>query len=142
MSYFTDIAESIKAHESYRPRPYPDPITGGKPWTIGYGFTYLSPDECEAVLEIKIRKIARKLLKRIPNFISYPMRVKMVLIEMAYQMGVAGLLEFHDMLAALDRGDYDQAAAEIRNSKLYRQTRGRAEWYAKMIGRQRCQGNP
>lgn len=31
--------ELLKHFEGWRERAYPDPATGGKPWTIGYGFT-------------------------------------------------------------------------------------------------------
>jgi lysozyme len=29
----------LKLFEGWRPKAYPDPATGGDPWTIGYGFT-------------------------------------------------------------------------------------------------------
>jgi lysozyme len=29
----------LKLFEGWRPKAYPDPGTGGAPWTIGYGFT-------------------------------------------------------------------------------------------------------
>lgn len=37
----TSIAgiEAIAKHEGLRLRAYPDPATGGEPWTIGYGHT-------------------------------------------------------------------------------------------------------
>lgn len=34
-----DGIEIIKAHEGLRLKAYPDPGTGGEPWTIGYGTT-------------------------------------------------------------------------------------------------------
>ena len=49
-----------------------------------------------------------------------------VLIEMAFQIGGHGLAGFKRMLAAVRRGDMAQAAAEITNSKLARQTPKRA----------------
>lgn len=30
----------IKAHEGFRSHAYPDPGTGGDPWTVGYGTTH------------------------------------------------------------------------------------------------------
>lgn len=36
MMYGVDL---IKKYEGFRSRAYPDPGTGGKPWTIGYGST-------------------------------------------------------------------------------------------------------
>jgi lysozyme len=32
--------EFIKKHEGLRLKAYPDPATGGEPWTIGYGNTF------------------------------------------------------------------------------------------------------
>ena len=32
--------ELIKAHEGFRSHAYPDPGSGGDPWTIGYGTTH------------------------------------------------------------------------------------------------------
>lgn len=40
-----------------------------------------------------------------------------VLIEMAYNMGLHGLLQFKNMLAAVQVGDWKTAAAEMLNSK-------------------------
>ena len=39
MKTSADGIEIIKAHEGLRLKAYPDPATGGEPWTIGYGTT-------------------------------------------------------------------------------------------------------
>ncbi len=44
-----------------------------------------------------------------------------VLIDMAYEIGGSGLSQFHDMLEAVRAGNWDQAGAELRDSKLYSQ---------------------
>ena len=44
--------------------------------------------------------------------------VQEALLDMAYQLGVDGLLGFHDMLAALERGDYQAAKAAALSSRL------------------------
>lgn len=56
-----------------------------------------------------------------------------VLVEMAFQMGVAGLLEFTNTLAACERGNYAQAAAGMRASKWYTQTPKRCEKLAMIM---------
>jgi lysozyme len=33
------VYDLIKRYEGFRPDAYPDPATGGEPWTIGYGTT-------------------------------------------------------------------------------------------------------
>ena len=32
----------LKSFEGFRPEAYPDPATGGEPWTIGFGSTHLA----------------------------------------------------------------------------------------------------
>lgn len=39
-----------------------------------------------------------------------------VLLEMAFQMGVNGVMDFHDMRDCLARGDYDGAANAMLDS--------------------------
>jgi lysozyme len=56
-----------------------------------------------------------------------------VLINMAYQMGVGGLLKFHDTLDYIQHGSFDLAAAEMLDSKWARQTPARAKRLAKRM---------
>lgn len=49
-----------------------------------------------------------------------------VLINMAFNMGLGGLLGFRRMLTACEAGDYPLAAAEMRASRWYGQTGRRA----------------
>lgn len=51
----------LKAFEGFRSEAYPDPATGGDPWTIGYGFTKgvqpgdtITQDEAEARLKVEM----------------------------------------------------------------------------------------
>lgn len=39
MKTSSDGVAAIAAHEGLRLKAYPDPATGGEPWTIGYGHT-------------------------------------------------------------------------------------------------------
>lgn len=56
-----------------------------------------------------------------------------VLICMAFQLGVEGVTGFHDMCAALARGDYVRASIEMLNSTWARQTPARAQRMAKIM---------
>lgn len=49
-----------------------------------------------------------------------------VLLNMAFNLGLAGLLKFKKMLAAVEAGNYPLAAAEMRNSLWAKQVKGRA----------------
>ena len=56
-----------------------------------------------------------------------------VLIEMAYQMGLAGLLGFKRFLAAAREGRWADAAREMLDSRWARQTPERAERLAEIM---------
>ena len=139
------LLENIIAHEGYRREIYKDSV--GKP-TVGYGFLVaaLSPDElklnggkaepmskevAEKILNLKVSKLKKRLFQCLPWLQSKPQGVQDTLIEMAYQLGLAGLMGFRHTLGCIEAGDYAQAARNLRASLLYRQTPKRVEDYIK-----------
>ena len=139
------LIENIKAHEGYRREIYKDSV--GKA-TVGYGFLVaaLSPDElklnggkiepmshevAEKILNLKISKLKKRVFQCLPWLESKPQNVQDTLIEMAYQLGLAGLMGFRHTLGCIEAGDYAQAARNLRASLLYRQTPKRVEGYIK-----------
>ena len=139
------LLENIKAHEGFRDHIYKDSL--GKA-TIGYGFlvSVLSPDElklnggkvepmnrevAEKILNLKVAKLQKRVLECLPWLSSKPQSVQDTLVEMAYQLGLAGLLGFRHTLGCIEAGDYAQAARNLRASLLYRQTPKRVEDYIK-----------
>ena len=139
------LIENIKTHEGYRREIYKDSL--GKA-TVGYGFlvSALSPDElklnggkaepmskevAEKILNLKISKLKKRLFQCLPWLESRPQGVQDTLIEMAYQLGLAGLMSFRHTLGCIEAGDYAQAARNLRASLLYRQTPKRVEDYIK-----------
>ena len=139
------LIENIKAHEGFRDRIYKDSL--GKA-TIGYGFlvSALSPDElklnggkaepmsrevAEKILNLKVAKLQKRVPECLPWLASKPQNVQDTLIEMAYQLGLAGLLGFRHTLGCIEAGDYAQAARNLRASLLCRQTPRRVEDYIK-----------
>lgn len=57
-----------------------------------------------------------------------------VLVEMVFQMGLAGVAEFHQMLAAMGRGDWKAAKAAMLDSAWARQqSPGRAQKLATIV---------
>lgn len=141
------IAKNIKAHEGFRDHIYKDSL--GKA-TIGYGFLVaaLSPDElkfnggkvepmsrevAEKILNLKVSKLKKRVFQCLPWLQSKPQNVQDTLIEMAYQLGLAGLLGFRHTLGCIEAGDYAQAARNLKASLLYRQTPKRVESYIKAL---------
>lgn len=55
------------------------------------------------------------------------------LLDMAYNMGVAGLLTFRNTLRLVEAGDYVKAAANMRQSKWYRQVGRRSRAVCAMM---------
>lgn len=137
------LIENIKAHEGFSTRIYKDSV--GKA-TVGYGFlvSALSPDElklnggkaepmskevAEKILNLKVAKLQKRVFQCLPWLESKPQNVQDTLIEMAYQLGLAGLMGFRHTLGCIEAGDYAQAAKNLRASLLYRQTPKRVEGY-------------
>jgi lysozyme len=58
---------------------------------------------------------------------------RMVLVDMTYNMGIAGVRKFPGMLAAIAARDYDRAAAEMLDSAWHKQTGKRAEGLAAVM---------
>lgn len=112
--------------------------------TVGYGFC-LDGDRgrpipepiADAWLDWLIVETGKALDARIPWWRQQPEDVQRALVNMAYQLGVSGLLNFRKMLSALQIGDRAEAARQALDSRWARQTPNRANRVAAMI-----RGNP
>ena len=134
MSLFAIIA-SIKKHEGFRPTVYFD--SRGYD-TIGYGLAIknLSLTESEAALLLQNRVVllVSALDNAIPWWAELSEPRQNSLVEMAYQLGVHGLLEFTKMIAALREGRWQDAKAEALRSEWAEETPTRANEIAALLG--------
>jgi lysozyme len=73
--------------------------------------------EAERLLRSMIERIIDQLEVAIPFINQLDPTRQDVLINMTYNLGLAGLLKFKKMLAAVKSGQYDKAAEEMLNSK-------------------------
>ena len=121
------VIESIVKHEGFRSKPYPDPIKGWDVPTFGHGLTHIAVDESRRLVENRVSEIMHQLDMRLPFYRELPNAAQDVLIEMAYQLGIAGLLKFKDTLKALSAGKYRTASAEMLDSIWASQTPRRAK---------------
>ena len=126
----------IQSDEGFSSRLYKD--TEGLN-TIGIGFCLdrrLMPREVALFwLDLIIDELIDDL-SRTNNYETYlalndPR--KFALINMCYQMGVAGVCQFRMMWGSLAEGDYESAADHAIDSKWYRQTTERATRIATVI---------
>lgn len=116
--------QRLAQDEGFRGDPYEDHL--GKP-TIGYG-TLLPLTEAEAALLLnhRLQEKLDELTAAAPWVEGLPQPVQDVLANMAYQLGVGGLMKFRNFLNALQMGNYASAKPHGLDSLWARQTPNRA----------------
>lgn len=120
------LLKSIAENEGFSATAYPDPLSHAEPYTFGHGLTSITVEESLQIVKNRVVSITAELSIKLPYFTKLPEDAKEVLIEMAYQMGVKGLLNFKNTLNLIKNGDYVGASAELHNSKWAYQTPKRA----------------
>lgn len=93
----------------------------------------ITRQEAFFLLRGDIRRTLEKCRKEIPFFDNLDDERQYVLVDMAFNMGIGGLLKFQKMLAFIGVGNYRQAAAELLSSRYARQVRIRAERLAQTL---------
>lgn len=118
-------------HESYKQFPYTD-TTGHL--TIGIGRNLsergISTNEALSLLDDDIFYFSSKLDSLLPYFSSLDDNRAIVLVDMCFNVGVRGLLEFKEMLKYIEEKDYEKASQEISNSKAAHQNINRYQQLA------------
>jgi len=124
-----DVIEQLKNDEGFRERPYTDTLGN---LTFGYGFTWLSQHEAETVLRMRVAYIITQLGK-IPGFSQLSPNRQKVLINMAFNLGINGVMMFRKMWQAIFRKDFDEAAKEMLASRWADQVGSRAVRLAEIM---------
>ncbi len=136
------LVEQLKRHEGYRKRVYL--CSAGKE-TIGYGYNlqanplHLSSIEiaqyykngmieveAERLLKLMITQCRHQLEVTLPFFSKLDTPRQDVLINMAFNMGISGLLNFKKTLLLIESGDYAKASVEMLASKWSKDVGNRA----------------
>lgn len=87
----------------------------------------LRPEESEYIFRNRLKLLDAELTRRLPWISKLDPARKGVLINMAFQMGVTGLLGFKNTLALIQAGKYQEAARAMLQSKWATQTPARAQ---------------
>lgn len=120
--------------EGRRLGPYRDTV--GK-LTIGYGRNLddvgISQHEAEVLLESDINRTLEALHKALPWVEKLDHARLGVLANMAFNLGVAGLLKFKHTLESVQAGRYDEASDGMLNSTWAGQVKGRATRLAEQM---------
>ncbi|AZZ98765.1 glycoside hydrolase family protein [Pseudoalteromonas sp. R3] len=118
--------EQLKKHEGFRDKPYF--CTEGH-LTIGYGLNLdagVTEEEAEVILSMRVEGIRKRLANAIPWYANLAAPRQGVLVNMAYNLGVAGLMGFAKTLTHIRSGDYNTASHEMLDSRWARQVPTRA----------------
>lgn len=114
--------KAIAAHEGVRLKAYPDPATGGEPFTIGVGHTSaaglpkvykgltITADECDEILSRDLATFERAVEKAV----TVPLNQNQfdALVSFTFNVG-AGNLQKSTLLKKLNAGDYRGAADQF-----------------------------
>ena len=128
-----NLIDQIKRHEGFRSHVY---LCSAGKQTIGYGYNLdagMTQEEADQLLRSKLARVRDELDARLPWFSAAPSAVRDVLLNMAYQMGVHGLLGFRRTLTHLRAGRYRDAADEMLESRWAHQTPARARELAGIV---------
>ena len=136
------LIEELKRDEGVRYSPYLD-SEGIK--TVGVGHNLgahllelsypLTNEQVNQILADDLVRVFSGLDRKIGWWRNLSYARMRVLANMAFNLGVDGLLKFRRMLLAVERGHYDQAAREMLQSKWATQVFGRAVRLAEMMAK-------
>jgi lysozyme len=122
-----DIKELLEKHEGLRLTVYNDTV--GKA-TIGIGRNLvdrgISREEAYYMLYNDINYFRSELQKKLPWFDSQPDDVKTVMIDMAFNLGIYGFLNFKNTLKHIQNKEYKLASEDMLNSLWAKQVGVRA----------------
>ena len=134
--WFARLEARVALDEGFRADPYLDTV--GVP-TIGYGTTHILGKPVSMKTPPIDQTTARDLLRAdlfkacidaqaiFSRFNELNDARQEVLVNMAYNLGKAGLQGFAKMIAAADRMDYRSMVVEMKDSKWYRQVGQRGD---------------
>lgn len=118
----------IRQFEGFETESYPDPASGGKPWTIGYGFTFwldgadvkpgdtITRDVADGMLDTLIETdVVPALARSVPGWKSLPLARQNALVSFAWNVGWGfyGAAGFETISKCLRESDYDAVPAAM-----------------------------
>ena len=122
------LEDQLIRHEGMRLDMYKDTVDV---WTIGIGRNLedvglRSEAEAKFLLRSDISAVQKELRERLPWFEDLAPDRQQVLTNMAFNLGVTGLIRFSKTLSYVESGLYEQAADEMLRSRWADQVGKRA----------------
>lgn len=131
-----ELIAQLKIDEGCRLTAYKDTVGV---WTVGYGHAHVQPGtvwtqaQAEAQLIADVAEHNDKLADALPWVAKLDPVRRRVLQNMAFNLGIAGLLGFKNTLEYVRTGQYDLAAQNMLASKWAKQVGQRAVRLAKQM---------
>lgn len=130
------LVDLIKKHEGFRATIY---LCSAGKHTIGYGHNcdahgdldaykdrVISPAEADDILLTDLNDVILDCTKFVRTFDILDEPRKAVIVDMAFNLGIDGLLKFRNFLGYTVIGNWKRAASEMYNSKWFTQVPLRA----------------
>lgn len=123
---YEKLIEQLKKFEGFSGNPYTD--TQGYE-TIGIGTKLpLTEEEAELLLQHRLKQTVNNLnILKLDN-LDIKEEAKIILYDMAYNLGTKGILGFKKMWLALENKDYLEASKQMKDSKWYNQVGRRSKY--------------
>lgn len=136
MTWLRTTARLIERHEGRVPHAYQD--SEGY-WTIGVGHLIdqrkgggLPPHIIDYLLRYDLERVLAQA-RQLDVWDDLDEVRRAVIVDMIFNLGMNGFLGFRRMRAAMESGDYEEAAREMLDSKWARQVGRRALTLAGMM---------
>lgn len=132
----------LQRDEGFRGTAYPDPRTKGPPWTIGFGHTgrevhpglMWSMAQALGALADDEEATCVGLDTAIPWWNDdIPDLIQDCLANIAFNVGVHGLLEFGTFLALVNKLEFPEAALDLRGTLWFREVGDRGVRIVKQL---------
>lgn len=131
------LFDDLRRDEGLSLKAYRDPVDR---WTIGYGHAEGVTEgerwteyEAEETLHADVQNAIKRLDLALPWWRTINDVRQDALVEMAFNLGIGGLMGFHHALDYMVKGEWQQASAQLLLSKWAAQVGERAHRLAHMI---------
>jgi lysozyme len=128
------LIQQLRRHEGERLKPYR--CTAGK-LTIGVGRNLddrgITAQESAYLLSNDIDRVWTELNARLPWVTGLSDVRQRVLLDMAFNLGIDGLLKFRNTLATIEAGNYQKAGEMMLDSLWAKQVGMRAQRLSRMM---------
>lgn len=125
----------LQIEEGCRLHAYPDPLSGGEPFTVGFGSTgpgigpntVWTQEEADTALTSRATGFAISLLSKFPWVNELCIERQSCLLDMCFNLGLHGLSEFTTFLGLVQVGKFTAAADDVLQTPWAKEVGHRAQ---------------